>query len=741
MTSALAVENPAQKLFQTKPSNFRFRDNPPLPRLRRDLTITEHSYRNRVSYVIKDPVSLRYYRLGPLEYFVAQRLDGKRTLNDLLLEVEQAYGKNFLTQADLQRIINMFINMSLLELDSDRALQLAKWLQNQHQLLLRKTSLIRHLGKITSFKITLLDPDILLLKLNRYTNFLWTKTALFVLLALIATTLITLALNWDNALSKTPDFFSLQNLIYVWLLAIVVKIFHEFGHGLSCKNFGGEVHEMGFMFIVFTPYLFCNATDSWLLKEKWKRITVTLAGIYIELFIACFAALLWIWTEPGLLNQLAFNVMIICSISTIFMNFNPLMKFDGYYALADFLEIPNLRERADRFFFTRVSEFLTNHRLATHDPIAEPLRIRLSFYSIACYLWLISVTFGILYIIDLKFRDFGLHRLLQLGAGITLLYSLTLPFLGIFKTVRQSLKAGAKLPTFLLRLALLLLAILALLSIPLPFHFTTSCIISSSHAIPLTTNSDAFLRSLHAQPNEHVQAGQLLAQLSNPALDNYIQELTDNLRYLQLQQNIATARNDETQLASTRLQAEQLQAQLREALQRRQSLEIRAPAAGTLLSLPKPHQLGTLFPAGTRVALLLPDGPPVVAVPLTDLAASAVRPGDPATFRLTSDPATLFRGKVHTVSPVGETLLPHEALGQGAGGSVPIQAEQALTPDGRIAHRTLHPYFEARVGIDSPSSFLRPGMSGRIKISAGWRSLGWRLQYWFLNKLRKDYQL
>ncbi|MCS7008582.1 MAG: hypothetical protein NZL93_01430, partial [Chthoniobacterales bacterium] len=317
MTSASTVHSLGNRVPFSQPRNFAFRDNPRLPRLRRDLHIRKHTYRGRVSYVIKDPVSLRYYRLGPLEYFIASHLDGLTTENDLLLLIDESFGKGTLTRAELRNILNSFLMMSLLELDSDRALSLANNLNQRQRDLLRKTSLLRHLGKITSFKISLLDPDIILLRLSKATSFLWTKSAIIILFVLLLTAILTLILNWDEAIAKTPDFFSLQNLIYLWIVSIFVKICHEFGHGLSCKHYGGEVHDMGFMCIVFTPYLFCDATDSWTFPNKWHRFFVTLAGIYVELFLASFAAILWVITEPGLLNQLSFNVMIVCSVSTI----------------------------------------------------------------------------------------------------------------------------------------------------------------------------------------------------------------------------------------------------------------------------------------------------------------------------------------------------------------------------------------------------------------------------------------
>ena len=135
-----------------------------------------------------------------------------------------------------------------------------------------------------------------------------------------------------------------------WVCLAVVKIIHEFGHGLTAKHFGGEVHEMGILFLVLTPALYCDVTDSWLLPNKWKRIWISAAGIYVECFLASIATFVWWYSTPGLLNSLAMATMFICSVNTIMFNANPLLRYDGYYVMADWLEIPNLRIKSTQFF-------------------------------------------------------------------------------------------------------------------------------------------------------------------------------------------------------------------------------------------------------------------------------------------------------------------------------------------------------------------------------------------------------
>ena len=142
------------------------------------------------------------------------------------------------------------------------------------------------------------------------------------------------------------EFFSFKTVVYLWIGLGVVKVIHEFGHGLSCKAFGGEVHEMGMLFLCFSPAMYCNVSDAWTLPNKWHRIIISVAGIYVELMIAAIATFVW-WNTPSqpFINNLCLSLMIVCSVSTVLFNANPLMRYDGYYVLADWLEIPNLRDR------------------------------------------------------------------------------------------------------------------------------------------------------------------------------------------------------------------------------------------------------------------------------------------------------------------------------------------------------------------------------------------------------------
>src|SRR5262249_36841010 len=138
-------------------------------------------------------------------------------------------------------------------------------------------------------------------RLSRDMRFIFTYGFLWLSVGVMLAAVALVATHFETFRERLPDyheFFNFKAVVYLWVALGAVKIIHEFGHGLSCKAFGGEVHEMGALFLVFSPCLYCNVSDAWTLPSKWKRIIISAAGIWVELIIAAIATFVW-WNTPS----------------------------------------------------------------------------------------------------------------------------------------------------------------------------------------------------------------------------------------------------------------------------------------------------------------------------------------------------------------------------------------------------------------------------------------------------------
>jgi multidrug resistance efflux pump len=197
-----------------------------------------------------------------------------------------------------------------------------------------------------SWRISLFDPDRFFTWAQPRLWFFWTRSFVIVSTGCIVLAAILVVLNGEQLAVSFVNSLRWETAVLGWLTLMTVTTLHEFAHGLTCKRHGGEVHEVGFLMLLLMPCLYCNVSDAWLFPEKSKRLWVTFAGAYFELFLWALAVFVWRFTMADtLVNRLAFLVLSACGLQTLF-NFNPLIKLDGYYLLSDWLEVPNLQQRA-----------------------------------------------------------------------------------------------------------------------------------------------------------------------------------------------------------------------------------------------------------------------------------------------------------------------------------------------------------------------------------------------------------
>ena len=388
-------------------------------KLRPDLVVQPQFYEGMTHYVIKDPLALKYFRFKIEEYFLLEQFDGKQTLQEVKKAFERKYRPQTISIEDLTRFVAQLHEAGIILIDSRRAGQgadpppqeepLAQGLGIPGQHPLHQDP--DHRSRAAA------DPDVSRTSAGSSPG--------------RSSRSARCRCSWPSAWSSASGRRSTTSSPISRASSTggpssasgsawpCVKIIHEFGHGLTAKHYGGEVHEMGILFLVLTPALYCDVTDSWLLPNKWKRIWISAAGIYVECFLASIATFVWWYSTPGLLNSLAMATMFICSVNTIMFNANPLLRYDGYYVMADWLEIPNLRIKSTQFFAYLIQEKVLGLEIPVQSYMPRSRRYLFVTYAVASYIYRWFVTFAILWFLSQVLKPYKLESVSYLlAAGV-----------------------------------------------------------------------------------------------------------------------------------------------------------------------------------------------------------------------------------------------------------------------------------------------------------------------------------
>ena len=322
------------------------------PKLREDLIIKKLMEVGKPTYVVKDNEAIKYYRFGEREHAIFSRFDGEHELSEIQAEHAASTGKSISIDA-VGKFAQQFEQSGLLERTSEeKRIMLLEKVRTDRK---RKSKNKNQFGSILYMKFSLVDPNEWFNEVYPKIRFIWTPG--FVVVSVICFLLATmiLAANAADVAEATKNMYSFagQSIWTVFLFIAIVVILtciHECAHGLTCKHFGGDVNDMGFLLLLFMPCLYANVSDAWLFEKRSHRLWVTFAGGWIELFIGAIATFIW-WLTPTdtAFSALCYKIVIICSVSTLLFNFNPLIKLDGYYALVDYVNIPNLKARAGKY--------------------------------------------------------------------------------------------------------------------------------------------------------------------------------------------------------------------------------------------------------------------------------------------------------------------------------------------------------------------------------------------------------
>ena len=694
------------------------------PKLRPDLVVQPQFYEGMTHYVVKDPIGLKYFRFKVEEYFLLQQLDGKQNLQDVKRVFERKYRPQTISIDDLMRFAAQLHEAGLIQIDSpDQAKALITRRRKN-----RWKRVWQFFANILYIKIPIIDPERMLSGMYPWFRWIFTKTFVIFSFCLMGAALILVASQWSTFQQKLPEFqnfFNWRNIVYFWCSLAVVKVIHEFGHGLTAKHFGGEVHEMGMLFLVLTPALYCDVTDSWLLPSKWKRIWISAAGIFVECFLASIATFVWWNSEPGLLNSLMLATMFICSVNTILFNANPLLRYDGYYVMADWLEIPNLRIKSAQFFSYLFQEKVLGLEVPVQSYMPKSRRFLFVAYAICSYVYRWIVTFSICYFLSQVLKPYKLQTIsygLALGSLIPLL---VMPLYQGLKFVRQPGRMRkvkkARAAAFFAATAAVAAGILF---IPTPMRVQGTLVLTAEKPAMVYAEVPGRLVELKVRDGEPVKSGQLLATLSNPEKQRERVQLTEQhdvhmVKYDTF--NRSTNISDRGLAAAELTYASDLDPALEKINDQIAKLSLYAPRDGVAMGVPHRETIGQWLKPGKPFCEVADPSRMEAHMLLDQADIDIIRLKKTAWMKIYGDSEDTVKSYVSDIARRSRDEIPPE-LSQLAGGEI------ATKPDQKSGTaKPLSAVYEVIIPVTNTNLTLHPGQRGFAKIDAGYKPLYWWL--------------
>ncbi len=722
-------------------------------RVRSDLNVTPQVYEGRTYYVVKDPVSLRYYRFKEQEYFLLNLMNGEYTNDQAQKEFEKRFRPDRLTLEDLEHFSQQLLTAGLVQNESPQA---GKQLFDRRKKR-KRMELMRTFTNLLYIKVPVFDPEKLLKKMLPYTRWIFTLSFLFVSLCFMLGAVLLVLTHFETFYDRLPsyqEFFSFKSAVYLWAALGVVKVIHEFGHGLSCKAFGGEVHEMGFLLLCLSPAMYCNVSDAWTLPNKWRRIVISGAGIYVELMIASAATFIW-WNTPShpFVNYLSLSLMIVCSVSTVFFNGNPLMRYDGYYVLADWLEIPNLRDRANKYLQRLAMEYCLGMETQPEAYMELSRRILFVIYAIISWVYRWAITFVILKFMSTFLKPYRLEIISNLFALAAFGGMIGWPVYSVIKNIRKRGRLPDMKPIRVTITATLIGAFLVgFFFLPLPVTRVRQpglVEIQPSYLEPVYLQiGGGILQKIYVKEGEFVKKDKILAVFSSLDVENRYEEARNTVeakldllrKYSSSQGSKAREASQKRDLAHAQVEAfnelSTAKSRLNLAERDRKLLTLVAPRDGVVIGLPLVDEIGKRWDMEhmeqgvpfckigdpTKLRILVPLSPPdyeLVRENLKRLKDKGKEEVLPVTIRVQGRAGDTWTGRLSNLPEQQAPEIPMSLSNRGGG---PLAVKQG-SKDGHIVPQS--DVYLVGINFDDPDRAIAAGTLGQVKIHCEYRSAAW----------------
>ena len=681
------------------------------PRVSQQVRLYRHEYRGEVWYVVQNPTGGKIHRLTPAAHALVGLMDGERTTQEIWDRLLVQMGDDAPTQDETLWALGLLYVADVLRCDvpPDTAALFRRIQREENQERWRKLSPI-------AFRVPLFDPDALLSRWQHWVRPLFSRTGALAWCAVVLAAGVSAVKHAPELAAAGKSLFEPASLIALWFVFPVIKALHELGHGFAVKRWGGEVHEMGILFLVFMPLPYVDASAASVFPEKRHRMLVGAAGIAVELFLAAIATFVWTAVEPGLVRHVAFAVMLVGGVSTLFFNGNPLLRFDGYYVLADAIEIPNLASKGNQYLGTIARRWILGLRQTRFRETAPGEPAWLVGYAVASFAYRITVLVTIALYLAGRFFVIGIALALAV-----LVARIALPLLRHFSFVLTDPVVGEQRGRALAGSLGLVAAVgILLFALPIPLHTRSQGVIWLPERCQVRVGAEGFVTDVLAEPHSAVHAGEPLIRTRDAPIEARVQALEAERRELRLRV-LALSQENRVQTEIAQEQLADTEAALARAREQASEELIRSPTDGVFVVTGGEDLVGRRVQQGEVVAHVVDLDAATARVVVSQEDVALLREQTEAAWvRLAHDLGTVLPARITRQVPAASDRLPTRALGTAGGGRF------AVDPTDPEGLRTIDPIFQFDLSLPEDAAVRVAGQRVYVRFDHGAEPLAQR---------------
>jgi len=684
------------------------------PRLKSHAQISRQHYRGQLWYLLQDRTNNQNHRFSPEVYYVLSLIDGERQFQEIWELALEHLGDDAPTQDEMVKLLGQLHSSDLLLCDvSPDTLEVLRRFEKK-----QKGKWKQKISSPLSIKIPLWDPDNFLDKwLFLILPFAgWVGKLIWMVVMSMAVVLA--ASNWPELSKSVADrVMAPSNLLLLFFIYPLVKFLHELGHAFSAKVWGGEVHEMGVMFLVFMPIPYVDASSSWAFRERKKRVIVAAAGMGVELFLAALALFVWLNVEQGLVRAIAYNVMLIGGVSTLFFNANPLLRFDGYYIFSDLIEIPNLSSRANNYIGYLFQRYLFSVELnSPASSISESLWF--VGYGLGSFFYRMIISFTIILFVAGKFFFIGI-----IFACWSIFLMLVLP---LTKQIRFLFTSPAiqrhRLRAISSSFGLLGALLCFLFFFPVSLSSYAEGVVWLPEKAKVRAQTEGVIMNVNVKPYSEVKKGDVLFEMSDPLLLVEQQILHYKKEELQAQYKSVWV-EDRVDAQILKDQINVIDMELKQVNKYIDELTVRSTSNGVFVVPNASDLMGSFLSKGDLAAYIVDFPVTTIRTVVTQDDIGLVRElTQGVQVRLASNIKKYYTVNIISAVPAASNQLPSPALGYMGGGLIPVD------PSSGDIDQAFESVFQIELSLPEVANARNLGERVYVRFDFGTEPLAWQ---WF----------